>query len=504
MALPIAYLTLRVGQAGPEAWGELLRPRTLNALLATTALAATVTAGAVAIGLPLAWLTTRADVPGRRAWAVLAALPLAVPSYVAAFAVLTFLGPHGLLQQALEGPFGVTRLPDISGFPGAALSLTLVSFPYVYISVAWAIAQMDPSLEEASRAVGAGPWRTFWRVTLPLLRPAIVAGALLAALYTLSDFGVVSLMRFGSLTQVIYSLYQASFDRSLAAMLGLELVLLAAVILGLEMRTRGRARYHRASSGAARRFRAVSLGRWRWPAIAFAGGITLACLALPLGVAAYWSIQGFAGSEGSKGILQAASNSALASGLAAGVTVAAALPVAIVSARARRRTATVVEGLAFSSYAAPGIVLALSLVFFAANYAPVVYQTLWLLVFAYVVRFLPQAVGPARASLLQVSPRLEEAARSVGRGSLQVLATVIVPLVRPGLAAGAALVFLTALKELPATLLLGPTGFETLATRIWTAADEGLFARAGVPALMLILLATLPMLFLLPRPEIRA
>lgn len=499
MALPVLYLTIRAFAGGAEPIGEILRPRTLETLAATLALAVAVTATAVAVALPLAWLTVRTDLPLRGALSVLAVLPLAIPSYVAAFAILTFLGPRGLLQGALAGPLGVARLPDVTGFPGALIALTLVTYPYVYLSVASALGRMDPRLEEASRALGAGPWRTFWRITIPLLRPAMAAGALLVGLYTLSDFGAVSLMRYGSFTRVIYSYYQASIDRSAAATLGLLLVALTAGVLALELLTRGRARQHSSGAGAARRMQLTRLGQWRTPALVFGWGMTFSCLGIPLGAVGYWSLRGAGAEEALAGVWTAAGRSALASGLAAWAAVAMAIPIAYLAARYRGWMVKMLEGLTYSSYALPGIVLALSLVFFAANYVPALYQSLALLVFAYVVRFLPQAIGPARSTLLQVKPRLEESARSVGRGPLQALTSVTLPLMRPGLMAGGALVFLTAMKELPATLLLGPTGYETLATRVWMAADEGFFAQAGSPALLLIVVASVPMLFLIPR-----
>jgi iron(III) transport system permease protein len=182
-------------------------------------LAAVVTAASVAVAVPLAWLTARTDLPGRRAWAVLAALPLVIPSYVGGFVLVSMFGPRGLLQDALA-PLGVERLPEIYGLPGAALALTLFSYPYVLLTVRGALRGMDPALEEASRSLGSGGWATFFRVTLPQLRPAIVAGALLVALYSLSDFGAVSLLQFDSFSREIYTQYRSAFDRTPAAILG--------------------------------------------------------------------------------------------------------------------------------------------------------------------------------------------------------------------------------------------------------------------------------------------
>ena len=497
--LPVVYLLVRAVQGGSAPWESLLRMRTVETLVATSLLALAVTAATILISLPLAWLFARTDLPQRRAWLILAMLPLAIPSYVAGFAAIAGLGPQGFVQQALQSLFGLHGIPGLTGFPGALFALTVISYPYVLITTTIALSRIDPATEEAARSLGAGPWRTFFTVMFPQLRPALTAGGLLVALYTLSDFGAVSLMRFNSFTQVIYTQYQASFDRSLAALLSLLLVLLTVGILILERRTRGKARFYRSSAGTPQRSRRIRLDRWKWPALIYCAAVIVFALLVPIGTLVYWSVRGAGSGVGNLDIWAAAGNSALASGLAGLAAVAAALPIAAFVTRYRRRFGSLLEGVAYSGYALPGVVLALSLVFFAANYAPLVYQSLFLLVFAYVVRFLPQAFGSIRASFLQVSPRLEESARAVGRGPLSVLKTVTIPLISPGILAGGALVFLTAMKELPATLLLGPTGFHTLATRIWSATDEGFFAAAGPAALLLVALASLPMIFLFPR-----
>ena len=496
MLLPLAYLVIRAGQAGADLWPLLLRPRTFDLVVRSAGLTAAVTLAAIAIGVPVAWLTVRTDLPGRRVWAILASLPLVIPTYVGGFTLVAALGPRGLLQQALAGPFGVDRLPAIYGFPGAWLALTLFSFPYVLLTVRAALRGLDPALEEAARGLGHGSWSTFRRVTLPHLRPAIAAGSLLVALYTLSDFGVVSLLQFETFTQAIYTQYQGSLDRTLAAGFALLLVGLTALILWGEARSRGRARYYRSTVGAVRRDRVRPLGRWRAPALIFVGLVVAFSLLLPAGVLLYWIGRGVILGAQVQPIWQAAGNSVLASGLAAVGAVVAALPVTVLVVRYGGRPAALIEKATYAGFALPGIVIALALVFFATRLATPLYQTLVLLVFAYVIRFLPQAIGGVRASLLQVNPRLEEAARGLGRPPWRAIAEVTVPLIRPGLVAGAALVFLTSMKELPATLLLAPIGYRTLATSIWSSAAEGAFAEAALASLILILASAVPLALL--------
>ncbi|MBA2278335.1 MAG: iron ABC transporter permease [Chloroflexia bacterium] len=492
MAMPLVYLVLRASEAGSDVWRLVFRERTATVFRNTAWLAATVATASAIIAVPLAWLTTRTDLPLRRFWATVATLPLVIPSYVGALTIIAALGPRGLVQESLAGPLGIERLPSIYGFPGAWLTLTLFTFPYVFLSVRTALVGLDPALEEASRCLGRGSWRTFFGCVLPQLRPAIATGALLSALYTISDFGVVTLLRYDVFTRAVYVQYRSSFDRSLAAALALLLVLFAIVLLLAEAAIRGRSVYHRSGAGTARRQRAIHLGRWRWPALAFCGAVLALSLLLPLAVLLYWLARGLSGGAGADRLWSSISHSITAGGLAALAAAIAALPVAVLAVRFRGRLSAAMERATYLGYALPGIVIALAFVFVGANYLTPLYQTLGLLIVAYVVRFLPQAVGAERLSLLQVSPRLEEAARTLGRSSLGAIVAVTLPLARPGMLAGAALVFLTVMKELPITLLLSPIGFDTLATDIWSATGSGSFAEAAVPALTLIAISALP------------
>lgn len=496
MLLPAGYLIVRIwGDAG-AAIDVMTSANARRALRDTLLLASTASAGAIAIAIPAAWLTTRTDLPFARWWFVLLSLPLAIPSYVAAMTLVMFAGPRGILQGWLE-PLGVERLPEIYGFWGAWMSLTLFTFPYVLLPVRAALSAMDRSLEEASRSLGKPGFVTFLRVVLPQLRPAAVAGGLLVALYTLSDFGAVSIMSFPSLTQQVYVQYRGTFDRDAAASLAMLLVLVATVIVVAEGFTRGRARYHAVS--AVRRPVRVRLGRWKWLALGYVGLIVTVALVLPISVLGWYVYQGLENGEPLHAVREAGTNSAYASLLAALATVAAALPVAYMAVRRPGWYSAIIERLSFAGYALPGIVVALALVFFGANYAPVVYQTLPLLIFAYMVNFLPQALGTTRATFLQVNPKTEEAGRSLGRSPLYVFFRVTLPQLLPGISAAGALVFLTVMKELPATLLLSPIGFDTLAVQVWSLSTEAFFTRASFAASVLVLISAVPMFILAMR-----
>jgi iron(III) transport system permease protein len=500
MALPLVYLLATVVGSASEALDAVANERTARLVLRSSALAIAVTLTAVALAVPLAWLTTRTDLPGRRLWTVAAALPLVVPSYIGAYALLSALGPTGLLRDLLDGPLGVERLPSITGFPGAWLTLALFTYPLVLLPVRAALKGLDPQLEEAALGMGRSPAIVFRTVVLPQLIPAIGAGAVLVALYTLHDFGAVSIMRFDSFTREIYTSYRASFDRTGAASLALILVALMLVLLWLEGRARGQGTLHRTGPGSRRPARLVALGRWRLPSLAFCAGVCTLALGIPVAVLVYWTLQSVAGTVDWMDTAAAAGNSLLVSGLAAVVAALCAIPIALLSVRYGGRVPRLLERVSHTGYALPGIVVALALVFFGTRAAPALYQTLALLVFAFLVLFLPLAIGVARASLQQVSPRIEEAARSVGRGPITVLRTITAPLMASGVLAGAALVFLTAIKELPATLILAPIGFETLATEIWSETSVGFFERGAIPSLVLLAISA-PSLYLLAGRE---
>ena len=497
MALPLVYLILRAAGAGGA--DLLFHTTVVQTLGRTLLLIVSVTAASIAIAVPIAWLTVRTDLPFRRFWGVVTVLPLVVPTYVGGFIIVVALGPRGMLQGLLENLFGVERIPDFYGFPGAMLTLTILSFPYVVFPVRAALWRLDPALEETSLGLGSSARTTFFRVTLPLLRPAILAGGLLVALYTLSDFGAVSLLQYETFTWSIFVQYESSLDRSLASFLSLMLVVLALGIVSLEAMSRGKSKYYRSTNGAVRPVSMVRLGRWRWPALALCAAVGILALALPLGVLSYWTVRGVLAGEPLLLLWSAAQNSLLISGLAALVSVAAALPIAILAARHPGWTTSVLERMAFVGFALPGVVIALALVYFGAKFASPFYQTHALLVLAYLVLFLPAGLSATKTSLLQVSPQMEEAAHSLGSSPFRVFSSITAPLVRPGILAGGALVFLLTMKELPATLILGPIGFETLAASIWSATSEAYFAQAAAPALLLILAASIPMAFLILR-----
>jgi iron(III) transport system permease protein len=335
-------------------------------------------------------------------------------------------------------------------------------------------------------------------VFLPQVRASLYGGTLLIILYTLSDFGAVSIVRYNTYTLAIYNAYRGLFDRTIAASLATALILLTVAFIAIEV-----ALVRRVRPGPARPRRAlrpVPLGRWKIPSLIFIVTVALLTVAIPVGTMLHWGWRAIEYGRGPGSVLQPALNSIGVAAVAAMAAVVLAISPAVWSERGRSRMSIVVEKLAAAGFALPGIVIALALVVFSLRFLPWTYQTLGLLVAAYVIRFLPEAIAASRSAIAAVPRELEEAARVLGRGAVGTLAAVTVPLMRRGILAGASLVFLTTMKELPATLILRPIGFETLATRIWTTAAEGFYSETAAPALLLLLASALPVYWFVIRP----
>lgn len=471
---PIWYLVDRaLTQGWDEVVAEIWQRRTLDLVLRSLGLAATVTVASVVVGVCAAWLVVRSDLPGRNLLRVLLALPLAVPSYLSAFA-------------------WVSWKPWLAGFRGAALVLTLVSYPFVYLPAVAALRHLDPAQEEVARSLGRSRVDVALRLTVRQIRPAIAAGALLVALYVLSDFGAVAAMRYEVFTWVIYGAYRAGFNPSRAAILALVLVAIAFVLVVAEARVRGRAAAARIGSGAARTATQVRLGRAGPLAWAFLITILAAGIAFPVIRVLQWVVTFESTDVDVSDVIGALGQTLVLAALAALAAIALAVPVGVLAARHRDRASVAIERSTYVAHTLPGIVVAISLVFVGVRLLRPVYQEIPLLVLGYVVLFLPLAVGAVRSSVEQSPVRLEEVARSLGSSPQRVLARVTAPLALPGIGAGTALVFLTTMKELPVTLVLRPTGTETLATKLWRYTAVSDYANAGPYALALVLFAAIP------------
>lgn len=426
--------------------------------------------GAVLIGVPLAILTTYVRLAWRPFWLVLLVAPLALPSYLGAFTFYAAFGAGGEINKL----FGLYT-PPVNGLAGSVLIMTLYTYPFVLLTTRAALSNLDASQVYAARTLGMSMMASLWKVVLPRVLNGIAAGALLVAMYALSDFGTPAIMNLDTFTRVIFVEYNA-FGLSQAAMLSLQLLTIVALILFLESQIKGTK--ERPSS---------HLSFWpnRWQTLlllALVVPIIFLSIVLPLSVFFLWLWrEGLGNFE-----LSLAWNSAYASLLAAIVAVVLALPVA--HAALKGKFGRITERLVYIGFGVPGIVMGTSLVYLGLQ-LPFLYQTLALLVIAYVLRFLPLAVGTIRSTTENIDNSLLDAARVLGSSKSEAFKRVTLPLTMRGIIAGAALVFLEVMRELPATLMLGPIGFETLATYMWRVYEAGYFGKAAVPGLLLIVIS---------------
>lgn len=473
--LPLAYVAWQAMATGiVKAMDLLLRPFVAGLLANTLVLAASVTLGSVVIAVAAAWLVERGDLPWRPLWRVLAPLPLAVPAFVSAFAWFS-------LSAKFEG------------MPSAIGVLILAEYPLVYLPVVAAMRGLDPALEDVARSVGHGPWRIFFSTILPQLRPALAGGALLVILHMLVEFGPLALLRVETFTTAIYEAYELEYDGPAAAMLSAVLVGLCLVVIWAELILRGRRRFARLGAGVARpQPRPEPLGLLRWPA--FAGLLALATLALgvPLVTVGYWLATSRSLSFTLPRIGSALVGSLELSGLGAIVTTLFALGLVLAAFRHRGRLSVIAERLPYVVHALPGLVVALSLVFFCLRLTPYLYQTMTLLMVAYALLLLPLAQSALRPAVEQVPQAMEEAALSCGRPPWYVLARVTLPAIMPGLSAAGLLVFLQLMKELTATLVLAPTGIDTLSIELWQQSSQMRFGSAAPYAALLVIVSGLP------------
>ncbi len=476
--LPLGYTVWQAVQvSAAEAAELLLRPLVGVLLVNTVGLALATTLVSAVVGTVCAWLVERTRLPGRRAWGVLAVVPLAVPPFISSYA-------------------WVSLSPALQDFTGALLVVSASYFPLVYLPVAAALRGMDPALEETARALGRGPWGCFFAVVLPQLRPALLGGMLLVALHLLGEFGAFTLLRFRTFTTELYAEYRTGFNGPGASLLAVVLLLLCLVCMIGELKVRGGASYARIGRGARRQVALRDLGWAKLPALAGFTALTVVTLGVPLGMIVYWLLQHRAAATTPAAVtlarLAEATFASVWLGLAgAAFTVLLALPLAFLAARHRGRIVTMLERAAYLTQGVPAIVVALALIALTLQAAAPLYQSAALLILAYAILFLPLALVSVRAALLQAERALEEVARSLGLGWAAVAWRVLLPIAGAGIGAAAALVFVSVVTELTATLLLAPIGTRTLATQVWADTSTLAFAAAAPYAALMAALSLL-------------
>ncbi len=475
--LPLLFLLLQAAHVGWSTLQPLLfRQLTLTLIWNTVKLAGAVTIVCAVLGVAVAWCVERTDLRFRRFWAVILVLPLAVPDFVLAYS-------------------WISVFPGVRGYWGAVLVMSLGSYPLVYLPVAASLRTVDPGLEDVARGLGLGRVRTFFSVTLHQIRPALVGGSLLVALILLAEFGTFEILGFRTFTTQIYTEYLEGYSTTIGCALSLVLVAIGLILLGAEAVGRGRlgaARRTLVSRPASR----LKLGRGELGVVGGLSLLLLLALGMPVYALAYWFVEGTSSTLPSTSILSAAVHTAEYSALAAALATLAALPVAILAERYRSRTTAAMERSTYIVQALPAIVIALSFVFFTVRYVPSLYLSSFELVCAYAVMFFPLALVTVRAGVAQAPPGLEEVGRSLGHSQLSVLRRITLPVLAPSLVAGFSLVFISASTELTATLILHPTGVNTLATGFWSYTSDFSYGAAAPYALALLLVAALPGLLL--------
>lgn len=502
--LPVGYVAALALSADPAVWRRLWTTRIPELLVNTVSLAGAVALLTLMLGVSTAWIVTRFEFPGRRLWELALVLPLAMPTYVLAYVynyVLGFGGPVEHLWQMIAGPHA--RIFSPQSFWGVTFVMALDTFPFVYLLTRSALLSFNLSFEEVARTCGASPLRRLLFVTLPLLRPSIVAGLALVILYVVSDFGAVSLLRYQTLTYAVFQQMTGRSDNQAASILSILLVILAFLFLLTERWFRRKSRFYQTSG----RFRTPQRIRCGW----LQSAALTACLTLVVGLAfgipasllVAWSL-----SPEAQAILDARFfgfiwNSALLSTLAATAGVLVGLPLAYLACRKPTWFNTGCLQAAYAGYVLPGPVAALAVLVLFLKVLPFLYGTVIVLIVAYVLHFLPAGLQSLEPSIQQITPNLEEVSRTLGLTVRDTWRRVTLPLIRNGIIVAWVLIFLQTMKELPATLLLRPVGFDTLAIRVWLEASEEYY-RLAAPSALLIVFVGLPALVLLLSRDWRA
>lgn len=473
--LPVGYVGLRAYQAGPSGvLADLVRPYTLNLLVNTLTLAASVTVCAGVIATAAAWCTERCALPGRRWWRLATALPLAMPAYVSSFA-WSSLGPW--FQE----------------MGGAILILTFYSVPLIYLPVCAALRSLDPSFEDVARSLGHGRWRSFARVVLPQISPALGGSALLVASHMLAEFGALSFLRVETFTTAIYDQYTGQFNNQAAALLSGVLMALCLPLAFGEARLRSRRRFARISRGSARQAAPVPLGPVLLPlALLGFAALTVLGFGVPLATLGFWVWQGTSAGQGIERVLPALLTSLRYALPGAALTTLLALPLVVATTHARGFLASLSDRLPYLVHGLPGIVVALAAVSVSLRYVPAIYQSTLLVMLVYAVLFLPLAQSAIRASSELVPRELEDVARSLGKTRLNAFVLATLPNLAPGLGAALALTSLQLMRELTATLLLAPAGSVTLATEFWNYTSDRAYGAAAPFAVALVAISGLP------------
>jgi iron(III) transport system permease protein len=500
VAIPIIFTLVSALTVELEIWKRLYDTRLKVILPNTIRLLISVGILTLLIGVTTAWIVTRYDFRGKRIWEWVLILPLAIPGYVLAYAYASIMAPGGQAQNIWSSIFGdVSKMPSLYSFWGVSLILSLVNYPYVYLLTRASLLNQNVKYHEAARMLGVSKLKRLWSINIRMAYPGIIAGLALALMEVIADFGTVALLRYPTFTEAIYRQMTARFDPSGAAALAFVLVAVTFLLLNLERYFRGKRSFEQTKSGFKSQM-PKKLNLWRTILI-------IAVILLILGFAFFVPVAvliNMASDAIAKGGLDSrfmkfTLNTILVS--AAGATIASilAVPVAYLHARRQGILSRAVYYMSSLGYSLPGPVIAVGILLTVAMFFNWLYGSILLLLMAYVVRFMPISLQSQDSSISMVSRSMEDAGRTLGAGTWKTFKNILFPLIRRGILAGWVVVFVDCMKELPATMMLRPLAFDTLAVRVWVEASESLWEMAALPSLLIVLAGLIPLIIIIKK-----
>ena len=515
--IPVGTVISSLFTPAGEVWQHLAETTLPDLLVNTFWLALGVLVGVTVLGVSLAWFTAVCEFPGRRffSWALL--LPFAMPAYVTAFVALGLFDYIGPVQTALREWFG----PDLFWFPnvrsrtGVIIVMILAFYPYVYLLARNAFLTQGKRSLEAAQSLGLGRTQGFFKVALPMARPWIAGGAMLALMETLADFGTVAVFNYDTFTTAIYKAWFAMFSLPAASQLASLLIVIVFAMIILEQQFRSQMRYAEIRQSA--RTHLITLSGWqKWGVTGFASATLFLAFLLPVGQLAVWTTHVFA-RDFDQRYLEFLWHSLLLSGFAVLLTCSVALLMVYAARRHPSRATRAAVRISTLGYALPGTVLAvgifipiawldnqlseMAMQLFHMETGVLIQGTLATMLIAYMTRFLAVSYSPIDSAMQRITSSIDEAAMGLGLSGWSMLRRIHLPMLRSGIFTAATLVFVDVMKEMPITLMTRPFGWDTLAVRIFEMTSEGEWEQAALPAVALVLAGLLPLIFFMRQSE---
>lgn len=500
VAIPIIFTLKSAITADSELWARLYETRLKVILPNTIKLLISVGILTLLIGVTTAWIVTRYDFRGKKTWEWMLILPLAVPGYVLAYAYASIMAPGGMAQSLWSNIFGeALKMPSLYSFWGVSLVLSLVNYPYVYLLTRASFLNQNVKYHEAARVMGVPRYKRLWSINIRMAYPGIIAGLALALMEVMADFGTVALLRYPTFTEAIYRQMTARFDPSGAAALAFVLVAITFLLLNLERYFRGKRSFEQTKGS----FRSQLLKKLNFQGTIAATAIILLILSLAFFIPASMLIDMAVTAIAKGGIdsrfIKFTLNTIFVSALGATAASILAVPAAYLHARQPNALSRAVYYVSSLGYSLPGPVIAVGILLTIAVLFNWLYGSILLLLMAYVVRFMPISLQSQDSSISMVSKSMEDASRTLGANTWKTFRNILLPLIKRGVLAGWVVVFVDCMKELPATMMLRPLAFDTLAVRVWVEASESLWEMAALPAILIVLAGLLPLMIIIKK-----